>query len=199
MQISNKIVINIEGMIHWMRKNCVTVIAVISLLFAAYNFYTLNFDVNVEVFAGRQAKFGKYFIDGDTTIYYPVVYLSLLYQNSGGKATVITDTKLLVKWRVDGKIKASREFLIEREVDNFLNEPNIMSQFPIKPISILGKSSELRQYAFTHPRNNKIPEFQSKFDIEMRIFTKDEQNWVSQNIYIVKDKRWSWFVGQFDG
>jgi len=108
---------------------------------------------------------------------HPCIFLSLSMSNNGGKMGHITDIKLLVSFLVDEREKLRKEFKALAEIDNFLIAEGKIVADPIASVALLGKSTQVRQYAFIPYDFIDQSQIPLSFDLSLKIFVKVEGEW----------------------
>lgn len=162
-----------------------TLIAVASFALSLWNFYDAQLRYEVNVIAGRQVRLFVAFEDEARKEPRPCIMMSMVYSNSGGKVGRVFDTKLNVKWFCGERIALEREFHALRELDNFLTVEGACTQFPVSPVVLLGKSSEVRRYAFTPYEPIRQVDIPENFDLEIEIYTQSANLWLLRTRYRV--------------
>ncbi|MCK5128038.1 MAG: hypothetical protein KAR42_17410 [candidate division Zixibacteria bacterium] len=159
-------------------------IAVISLVIGVWTFISINFVSDLEVIAGKQAKFGIVFEDtGIDSLEYECVFLSLGFYNEGGKPASIRDINLVVEVFSEGAKLREDRYKVFREVENMLFEADSISQAPIVPMIVMGKSTLQRQFVFTPIAKKEKRSYPDVFNVIIRIEIIEKNEWVEYNKY----------------
>lgn len=162
-----------------------TVIAVVSFTLSSYNFYDAQFKSSIDVILGRQVRFFVAFVEEGQKNPKPCIMMTLMYNNSGGKVGTVFDTKLNVKWLCGERMALEKEFQALRELDNFLTAEGDCTQYPISPVVVIGKSSEVRRYVFTPYETIRQMDIPKNFDLEIEVYTQSANMWLLKSRYRV--------------
>jgi len=161
------------------------VIAVASFILSVLNFYDAQLRYKIDVIVGRQIRLFVAFEEEDQRKPKPCIMMTVMYNNSGGKVGTAFDTKLNVKWLSGERIALEKEFQALRELENFLTAEGSCTQYPVSPVVVLGKSSEVRRYVFTPYETIHQADIPKNFDLEIEVYTQSANVWLLKSRYRV--------------
>jgi sporulation protein YlmC with PRC-barrel domain len=160
-------------------------IALAGLVLSSFNLYDARIKSSIDVILGRQVRFFVAFGEEGQRNPKPCIMMTVIYNNSGGKVGTVFDTKLNVKWLSGERIALEKEFQALRELDNFLTAEGDCTQYPISPVVVLGKSSEVRRYVFTPYETIRQKDIPKNFDLEIEVYTQSANLWSLKSRYRV--------------
>ncbi|MFH1310155.1 MAG: hypothetical protein ABIH85_05725 [Candidatus Omnitrophota bacterium] len=159
--------------------------AIVAIIFSAYTLWDNNFRFRITVAAGRQVKLGVGRIDEGKIN--PLILMSLAFTNQGGKAGHLNDVKLKVTLTSGNRTLWQEEFMALREYDTLLAKGANLKQTEILPIVIVGKTTEVRKYAFFPIKNIRQEQVPKSFDLNIEVCTNQGDKWRPQKNYEIKN------------
>ena len=177
----------IKGKTNWHTPVIIitTIIAVASFVLSLLNFYDAQLRSKVSVIAGKQIRLFVAFPEGVKRNPKPCIMMTMMFINQGGKPGTVFDTKLDIKWLCGNRIVLEKEFQTSRELDNFLTAEGDCPQYPISPVVVLGKSNEVRRYAFVPYETIRQEEIPKNFDLEISVYIQTMNEWIQKGKYRV--------------
>lgn len=160
-------------------------ISIIAICISVYNFLDSKFRFNIELAMGKQCKLALGHIDQGRR--QPLLLMSVAFTNTGGRTGYLNDVKLNVKIVSNAKEYFSGEFEALREYDSLVKEFDAIKQSEILPLVIVGRTTVVKKYVFFPSSlisQESIPE---SFDLEIVVFTKEDNSWRAQKKYEVKN------------
>lgn len=161
-------------------------ISILALCFSIYIFWENNFRIKNTVTLGKDAKL-------IVVKNQPSILLNLAIINTGGKTSFIENIKIILKLTKKGSVFLTNEMYLKREfTGSFDNSVNDYIYNEISPIVIIGKTFITKKYLFTPNIKIQQESIENQFDIEIILYSKENNKWKKQKNYVSKNVSEIW-------